>query len=146
LRRPWRIDKRSVLLEAFLIGEVAIPGDICRQPVAQQHPDLLGRQEPLPPFRAPGRRILRAFPVQSVSVGPCIDRVMQHAHEERDRRQPPFPHLWALGYDDMARADQVRGEITELGWGAGKASKYLLLEDIAVVARHPDGRFTLDRK
>ena len=55
-------------------------------------------------------------------------------------------HLWAIGYDDMARADQVRDEITELGWGAGKASKYLLLEDIAVVVRHPDGSFTLDRK
>ena len=40
-------------------------------------------------------------------------------------------HLWAIGYDDIARADQVRDEITELGWGAGKASKYLILEDIA---------------
>ena len=46
-------------------------------------------------------------------------------------------HLWAIGYDDVARADQVRNEITELGWGAGKASKYLLLEDIAVVVRRP---------
>jgi len=26
-------------------------------------------------------------------------------------------HLWAIGYDDMERADQVRDEITELGWG-----------------------------
>jgi uncharacterized membrane protein len=55
-------------------------------------------------------------------------------------------HLWAIGYDDMARADQVRDEITDLGWGAGKAAKYLLLEDIAVVVRHPDGSFTFDRK
>ncbi len=55
-------------------------------------------------------------------------------------------HLWAIGYDDMARADQVRDEITELGWGAGKAAKYLILEDIAVVVRHPDGTFTFDRK
>jgi uncharacterized membrane protein len=55
-------------------------------------------------------------------------------------------HLWAIGYDDIARADQVRDEITELGWGAGKASKYLILDDIAVVVRHPDGSFTLDRK
>jgi uncharacterized membrane protein len=44
-------------------------------------------------------------------------------------------HLWAIGYDDMARADQVRDEIAELG-------KCLLLEDIAVVVRHPDGSFT----
>ena len=55
-------------------------------------------------------------------------------------------HLWAIGYDDMARADQVRDEITALGWGAGKAAKYLILEDIAVVVRHPDGSFTFDRK
>ena len=55
-------------------------------------------------------------------------------------------HLWAIGYDDMARADQVRDEIVELGWGAGKIGKYLILEDIAVVVRHPDGSFTIDRK
>jgi uncharacterized membrane protein len=55
-------------------------------------------------------------------------------------------HLWAIGYDDLTQADQVRDEITELGWGAGKAGKYLLLQDIAVVVRHPDGSFTFDRK
>jgi uncharacterized membrane protein len=55
-------------------------------------------------------------------------------------------HLWAIGYDDMVRADQVRNEITQLGWGAGQAGKYLVLEDIAVVVRHPDGTFTFDRK
>jgi uncharacterized membrane protein len=55
-------------------------------------------------------------------------------------------HLWAIGYDDMVRADQVRQEIIELAWGAGMAGKYLILEDIAVVVRHPDGSFTFDRK
>jgi len=55
-------------------------------------------------------------------------------------------HLWAIGYDDMVRAEQVREEIIELGWGAGRAGKYLILEDIAVVVRHPDGSFTFDRK
>jgi uncharacterized membrane protein len=55
-------------------------------------------------------------------------------------------HLWAIGFDDIARADQVRTEIIELGWGAGTAGKYLILEDIAVVVRHPDGTFTFDRK
>jgi uncharacterized membrane protein len=55
-------------------------------------------------------------------------------------------HLWAIGYDDLGRADQVRNVITELGWGAGKAAKYLILQDIAVVVRHPDGSFTFDRK
>src|SRR5260370_38648071 len=55
-------------------------------------------------------------------------------------------HLWAIGYDDTKRADQVRDEIAELGWGAGKVGKCLLLEDIAVVVRHPDGTITFDRK
>jgi uncharacterized membrane protein len=55
-------------------------------------------------------------------------------------------HLWAVGYDDMVRADQVRDEIARLGWGSGRAAKYLILLDLAVVVRHPDGSFTLDRK
>ena len=55
-------------------------------------------------------------------------------------------HLWAIGYDDVARADQVRDEIANLGWGSGRAAKYLVLSDIAVVVRHADGSFTLDRK
>jgi uncharacterized membrane protein len=55
-------------------------------------------------------------------------------------------HLWAIGYDDMERADQVRDEIINLGWGPGGAGRYLLLYDVAVVVRHPDGSFTLNRK
>jgi uncharacterized membrane protein len=55
-------------------------------------------------------------------------------------------HLWAVGYDDMAGADRARDEIARLGWESGPAGKYLILLDIAVVVRHPDGSFTLDRK
>jgi hypothetical protein len=55
-------------------------------------------------------------------------------------------HLWAIGYDDMGRADQVREEVMRLGWDSGKAGKYLVLLDVAVVVRHPDGSFTFDRK
>ena len=51
-------------------------------------------------------------------------------------------HLWAIGYDDIGRADQVREEIIRLGWDR----HYLLLADIAVVVRHPDGSFTFDRE
>src|SRR5271169_2652571 len=51
-------------------------------------------------------------------------------------------HLWAIGYDDIGRADQVRDEITRLGWD----THYLLLDDVAVVVRHPDGSFTFDRE
>ena len=51
-------------------------------------------------------------------------------------------HLWAVGYDDMERANQVRDEIVRLGWLENK----LLLEDVAVVVRRLDGSFTLDRE
>jgi uncharacterized membrane protein len=51
-------------------------------------------------------------------------------------------HLWAVGYDDTQRADQVKDEITRLGWKEG----YLDLSDVAVVVRHPDGSFTVDRE
>jgi len=55
-------------------------------------------------------------------------------------------HLWAVGYDDVGRADQVRDEITRLGWGSGQAENYLLLFDTAVVVRHPDGTFTINHE
>jgi uncharacterized membrane protein len=51
-------------------------------------------------------------------------------------------HLWAVGYDDMGRAHQVRDEITRLGWVKHK----LILEDVAVAVRQPDGSFMLDRE
>jgi uncharacterized membrane protein len=51
-------------------------------------------------------------------------------------------HLWAVGYDDMERASQVRAQIVHLGWDTSR----LLLDDVAVVVRHPDGSFTLDRE
>ena len=52
-------------------------------------------------------------------------------------------HLWAVGYDNIARADQVRDKIIELGWGA---AHYLMLDDVAVVVRQPDGSFSLNRE
>jgi uncharacterized membrane protein len=55
-------------------------------------------------------------------------------------------HLWAIGYDDMGRADQVKDEITRLGWGEGLGGKYLFLEDVAVAVRHLDGSFTINRE
>jgi uncharacterized membrane protein len=51
-------------------------------------------------------------------------------------------HLWAVGYDDMERANQVREEIISLGWH----KHFLQLDDVAMVVRHPDGSFTFDRK
>jgi len=51
-------------------------------------------------------------------------------------------HLWAVGYDDMERASQVRAQIVHLGWDTSR----LLLDDVSVVVRPPDGSFTLDRE
>jgi uncharacterized membrane protein len=51
-------------------------------------------------------------------------------------------NLWAVGFDDPARAEQVRDEITRLGW----EQHHLILGDVAVVVRHLDGSFTIDRE
>jgi uncharacterized membrane protein len=48
-------------------------------------------------------------------------------------------HLWALGFDDIERAEQVRTAIGRLG-----ESRCLTLLDTAVVVRYPDGCVTLD--
>ena len=55
-------------------------------------------------------------------------------------------HLWAIGYDEVSRADAVRDQITKLAWGSGEGAKDLILLDAAVVVRHPDGTFTFDRQ
>jgi hypothetical protein len=36
-------------------------------------------------------------------------------------------HLWAIGHDDMERANQVHDEIARLGWDSGQAGRYLIL-------------------
>jgi uncharacterized membrane protein len=51
-------------------------------------------------------------------------------------------HLWAVGFDDLKQASKVRDEIVRLG----RARNYLLLDDVAVAVRHPDGSFTLERE
>jgi uncharacterized membrane protein len=48
-------------------------------------------------------------------------------------------HLWAVGFEDMERAEQVRAEITTLG-----ERHFLILLNTAVVVRHPDGCVTLN--
>jgi uncharacterized membrane protein len=59
-----------------------------------------------------------------------------------DRPSGVAGHLWAIGYDDMTRASLVKEEITRLGWN----ETYLILSDVAVVVRHHDGSFTLNRE
>ena len=48
-------------------------------------------------------------------------------------------HLWAVGYDDIERAHQVRAEITKLG-----DRHCLIVLDTAVAVRYSDGSVTLD--
>jgi uncharacterized membrane protein len=55
-------------------------------------------------------------------------------------------HLWAVGFDDVARAEQVRDIIGGFAGAAGRGGNDIILEDIAVVVRHADGSFTFDRK
>lgn len=51
-------------------------------------------------------------------------------------------HLWAVGYDTMEGANEVREKIVRLGW----VDNRLILADVAVVVRHLDGSFTFDRE
>ncbi len=53
-----------------------------------------------------------------------------------------YSHLWAIGYDSVGRADEVREEIQRLGWD----KHYLILADIAVVVRQADGSYTFNRE
>jgi len=48
-------------------------------------------------------------------------------------------HLWAVGYPDMGRAEQVRARMSELS-----ETHCLDLLDTAVAVRYPDGSVTLD--
>src|SRR5215470_16713448 len=50
-------------------------------------------------------------------------------------------NLWAIGYDEVGRADQVCDEIEKLGW----KEHYLDLADVAVVVRHGDGSITVNK-
>jgi uncharacterized membrane protein len=49
-------------------------------------------------------------------------------------------NLWAIGFDDTGQAAQVRDVITSLGW----EKHQLILVDVAVAVRYPDGSFTLN--
>jgi len=55
---------------------------------------------------------------------------------------PNGAHLWAIGYDDPGQAERARTEVTSLT-GPGQ---YLLLLDVAILARTTDGSYTLNRK
>ena len=48
-------------------------------------------------------------------------------------------HLWAIGYDNIERAAEVRDEVNRLG-----AEHCLILMDTAVVVRYADGTATLN--
>ena len=48
-------------------------------------------------------------------------------------------HLWAVGFDDINRADEVRAEIVQLG-----DTGSLILLDAAVAVRYADGIVTLN--
>jgi uncharacterized membrane protein len=48
-------------------------------------------------------------------------------------------HLWAIGFADISRAEQVRREVVRLG-----DQHALVVLDTAVVVHHPDGCVTLE--
>src|SRR5262245_16550764 len=97
----------------------------------------MGRQLPLGPLRAEGRRRCCPPGHRDDSRDSAVEASMN-----QDRPSAGVGHLWAVGYDDTTRASQVKEEIVRLGWD----ETYLRLSDAAVVVRHPDGSFTLNRE
>jgi uncharacterized membrane protein len=83
------------------------------------------------------RRLFQAFMFQAAVFQLSLDGAPTMA---------TTPRLWVIAYDDMQRAFQTRDRIVELGWGTGHAAKYIVLLDVAVVVRHLDGTFTVDRQ
>jgi uncharacterized membrane protein len=61
---------------------------------------------------------------------------------ERSSTTPREAHLWAVGYDDPTRAERAREEVSRLA-GAGH---YLIVLDVAILERHADGTYVLDRE
>jgi uncharacterized membrane protein len=58
------------------------------------------------------------------------------------KRSIAAAHLWAIGFEDLERAKQVKDEIIKIGW----AEPYLILLNVAIVERRPDGSFVVDRE
>jgi len=85
-----RVMERSILLEALQIRPIAIPGDVSREPIREEHRHLLGRHEPLAAFGAPRRGILRPRAMHAISVCARIDRVSQDRQDPGVRRRPPL--------------------------------------------------------
>ena len=46
-------------------------------------------------------------------------------------------HLWAIGFDDMTRADEVRDKIVPNSAGARDRNENLILKDVVVVSAAP---------
>src|SRR5262249_28363966 len=85
-----------------------------------------------------GRRVLPGVggTVREGEIGACRATT---AVLPEERPMTRGEHLWAIGYEDMGRAERVRAEITCLG-----ERHCLALLDTAVVVRYPEGSVTLD--
>jgi uncharacterized membrane protein len=59
--------------------------------------------------------------------------------DQEHRPMTTTAHLWAVGYGDLDRAEQVRDEVTKLG-----EKHCLIILETTVVVRYPDGSVTLD--
>jgi uncharacterized membrane protein len=53
-------------------------------------------------------------------------------------------HLWAIAFDHVDRAEQVRAEVHRIA--QGYYQRNILVEAMAVLAREPDGSFRLNRE
>ena len=54
-----------------------------------------------------------------------------------DTTMTTVAHLWAISYDNLERAFQVREEIVQLGWGNGEGGKSLNVPRSSAPALRP---------
>lgn len=124
-RNAAGFQERPILFELLLVRQILIPGDIGREPISEEHGQLLGRHEPLAAFDAPRHGIFCPRAMETISVCSRIDRVPQNRQGPGGRRCPPLqlpdaPATMAAEsqsqvIDDQVAEDRVGGtEFVEL--------------------------------
>ena len=89
----------AMLTQAFLIRQVALPGDVGRQAVALQDLPLLHRDPVAGAGAFPGGRPDALVRPAAIGVGPRVDRVPQDLEDGQQDRAPPLQvrRGWARG-------------------------------------------------
>ena len=127
---PLGARTRSVLMQGFLIRQVAIPGDVGRQAIVLQDLPLFHRDPVAGDGAFPGRRPDALVRPAAIGVGPGIDRMSQDLEDGQQDRSSPL-QVAAIGPVVRAKAelDVVADQVMEDP--PGGADLVVLVEDQA---------------